>query len=246
MKNFKTLLLLGCLVCLCGSLAPRANAGEWDQKTIMTFDQSFELPGGIVLPAGTYVFRLVGSWVERDIVQVLSRDEGKLYATVKTIPDYRFKTTEGNSVLFEERAANEPLILKEWFYPDRTIGHEFVYPKTEPIQLSKAAEPESAYKPESIGQQSTEDQNSHEGDVRTGELVKTAESESESANKLSDNGNQDSGMQAIQQQNESSSGQFAMLTELPKTGSHLPLVFLSGFFLVAVSFGLRFGSKRID
>jgi hypothetical protein len=266
MKNLKTFLLIGCLFCLGASLAFNANATAWNEKTHLSFDQPFELPGGIVLPAGTYVFKLVGSLADRNLVQVLSPDGRNLYATVHTIPKYRSKTTERNLVIFEEKTASGgPRSLKEWFYPNYTFGHEFVYSKTEPLQLSKADEPERDYKTEFTQRQSAEVPASNESDSWTEPHESIAQSEerqmeksglsiadeSEGANQQADHGDL-SYMQALhqkqtdEQQKAPNSDQVAMLRELPRTASQLPLVFLSGFFLMAVGFGLRFCSKRID
>jgi hypothetical protein len=40
------------------------KADEWNKKTIVTFDQDVEIPGW-VLPAGTYVFKLLNSGSSR-------------------------------------------------------------------------------------------------------------------------------------------------------------------------------------
>lgn len=257
MRNSRMLLLIGCLVFSGAYLAPKANAGEWDQKTILTFDRPVELPG-VVLPAGIYVFKLVDSLVDRNIVQVLSRDERTLYATIKTIPDYRATTTEDTSLVFEEKDNGEVRSLKEWFYPDRRYGHEFVYSKQEPVRLAKTDE--SRNPPESItgdipAEQPTE--SSESGSYMQALHQKQNESRSFASDNASgsaanptDTGNLDS-MQAQQQSQpeEPGSGQAsaqpATPKVLPKTASLLPLVFLSGISLVAASFGLRLYSKRI-
>ena len=41
--------------------ASNAKLDDWDKKTVVTFSQPVEIPGGIVLPAGTYVFKLLNS-----------------------------------------------------------------------------------------------------------------------------------------------------------------------------------------
>ena len=49
-------LVVACLAILFVTFGARAD--EWNKKTILTFNQPVELPG-IVLQAGTYVFKLV-------------------------------------------------------------------------------------------------------------------------------------------------------------------------------------------
>ena len=44
-----------------------ARADEWNKKTVLTFSQPLELPG-IVLPAGTYVFKLANLSGTRNVV----------------------------------------------------------------------------------------------------------------------------------------------------------------------------------
>ena len=45
-----------------------AQADEWDKKTDVTFNQPVEVPG-MVLSAGTYVFKLADSESDRSIVR---------------------------------------------------------------------------------------------------------------------------------------------------------------------------------
>ena len=63
-----------CLIVLCVLAAPKAKADEWNQKTIVTFSAPVEVPGvgQHILPAGTYVFKLMNSLSDRNIVQILN------------------------------------------------------------------------------------------------------------------------------------------------------------------------------
>jgi len=122
-----------------GALAvlPSAKADEWNQKTVITFNTPVEVPGQ-VLPAGTYVFKLANSSSARNIVQVFSKDETRLYNTFLAIPDYRLKPSDKPIITFDERPAGSPMAVKAWFYPGRNYGHEFVYPKKKAVELAKA------------------------------------------------------------------------------------------------------------
>ncbi len=55
------------------------------------------------------------------------------------IPNYRLKATSKTVMTFTERPAGEPEALRAWFYPGRTWGEEFVYPKPRAIALAQAA-----------------------------------------------------------------------------------------------------------
>ncbi len=119
------------------ALLPGARASERDQKTVLTFSGPVEIPGQ-VLPAGTYVFKLLDSGSNRHIVQVFSKDEKRVFSTFFAIPDYRQRPSDKTIIRFEERAAGMPQAIKGWFYPGRIDGHEFVYPKREAIALAQA------------------------------------------------------------------------------------------------------------
>jgi hypothetical protein len=119
------------------ALLPGARADEWSQRTTLKFSEPVEMPGQI-LPAGTYVFKLVNSNSSRHIVQVFNKEESHVYGTFLAIPKYRQRPSEKTIIAFDERAAGSPRAVKAWFYPHRTIGHEFVYPKSEAVALAKA------------------------------------------------------------------------------------------------------------
>jgi hypothetical protein len=131
-----------CGLALFGALAPAIKADEWNQKTVVTFSGPVEIPGvhltgWSVLPAGTYVFKLLDSQSDRHIVQIFNQEESKIYATILAIPNYRMKPTDQTVITFRERPAGEPEALRAWFYPGENFGHEFVYPKEKAMQLAK-------------------------------------------------------------------------------------------------------------
>src|SRR5271157_4767708 len=94
----------------------RANADERNQKTIFTFSGPVEIPGQVLDP-GTYVFKLMDSPSDRNIVQVFNKDENHLYGTFLAVPDYRLKPAGKSIITFEERAADAPEAVRAWFYP---------------------------------------------------------------------------------------------------------------------------------
>jgi hypothetical protein len=149
-KITKLMLLAG--IGVTGWMTPRAAADEWDQKTILTFNTPVEIPGRVLEP-GTYVFKLLASLSDRNIVQVFSQDEKHIYGTFLTIPDERLKPADKTTVTFAERAAGSPEAIKAWFYPGQLYGHDFVYPKQKAVELARTngepvpAIPESVAKP---------------------------------------------------------------------------------------------------
>ena len=142
MKIFKAAATVCCVALTVVVLAPSAKADDWNRKTTISFSGPVEIPGvhltgWSVLPAGTYVFKILDSQSDRHIVQIFNADETRIYATILAIPNYRLKATGKTVVTFRERPAGEPEALRAWFYPGRNWGEEFVYPKAEAMQLAK-------------------------------------------------------------------------------------------------------------
>lgn len=137
--RFKFVAMICCFVFLALAITPRVKADEYDKKTTMTFTEPFEVPGvdAQILPAGTYVFKLLDSQSDRDIVQIFSADETHIFTTILAIPNYRLKSTDKTVLTFGERGAGQPEAIKAWFYPGETWGQEFVYPKKRAIELAK-------------------------------------------------------------------------------------------------------------
>jgi hypothetical protein len=104
---------------------PRVQADESDKKTIMTVNEPIQVPGK-VLPAGTYVLKLLDS-NDRTLVAIYSADGRHLITTIQGIPDYRTETPSETILQVEERPDGGPEALKAWFYPGDNFGVEFVY-----------------------------------------------------------------------------------------------------------------------
>jgi len=129
---------LGVALALSGFvLAPSARADEWSRATKITFSQPVDVAGHVLL-AGTYLFKIADA-NDRHIVQIFSADGKTVIATVMTIPDYRLKATNETVIKFREVPAGSPEAVRAWFYPGRTNGEEFVYPKRRAIELAKAS-----------------------------------------------------------------------------------------------------------
>lgn len=141
-----------CLALMCALIPSAAQADAWNRKTVVTFSGPVEIPGVHaagwgVLPAGTYVFKILDSLTDRHIVQIFNKEETKIYATILAIPNYRLKATDKTVMTFAERSAGEPEALRAWFYPGRNWGEEFVYPKSRAIALAKSTNTPVLYTP---------------------------------------------------------------------------------------------------
>lgn len=140
MNRFKVgAMIFGGLALVTLAFPPRTMADEWNKKTTVSFNMPVEIPGvgAQVLPAGTYVFKLLDSQSNRHIVQIFNERGDHVYATILAIPNYRLKATDKTVMTFRERAAGEPEAIRAWFYPGNEWGQEFVYPKKRAIELAK-------------------------------------------------------------------------------------------------------------
>jgi hypothetical protein len=127
------------VACSMFASAAQAQSQPLTRKSVITFSQPIEIPGvgTQVLPAGTYVIKLLDSRTDRHIVQIFSKDEKHLFATILAIPNYRLKSTNHTTITFAERAAGSPPAMRAWFYPGDNWGQEFVYPKVRAQQIAK-------------------------------------------------------------------------------------------------------------
>ena len=133
----KMFALVLCSLLLLVLTAVPAVADEWNKKTIVTFSQPVEIPG-MVLPAGTYVFKLLNSSSNRNIVLVYNEAEDHLYKMILAINNYRLTPTDSPVLKFgEERTKGAPQPLRAWFWPTDNFGQEFVYPRVQARQLAE-------------------------------------------------------------------------------------------------------------
>jgi hypothetical protein len=119
--------------------ASTAQADVFNKKTKLTFSQPVRVPG-TTLAAGTYIFKLVDSQSNRNIVQVANLRENKTYATILAIPDYRLNPSSKTIVTFGEVGAGCASAVKAWFYPGDNFGSRFVYGKKEATEMAKSCQ----------------------------------------------------------------------------------------------------------
>ena len=139
MNRYKLVVIIMCLTLLALAVPSGVKADQWNKKTTVTFSAPVEIPGvgAQVLPAGTYIFKLLDSQSDRNIVQIFNADQTHVYATILAIPNLRLKSTDKTVMTFGERAAGAPEAIRAWFYPGANWGQEFVYPKKRAIELAK-------------------------------------------------------------------------------------------------------------
>jgi hypothetical protein len=127
MKTRIVISILGLLLAF-AIVLPEARADQFDQASKLTFNQPVQIPGR-VLPAGTYWFVVADTSVaNRNIIHIFNSDRSMLYATLLTNGSARSQGNDKTTITFAERGAAKPEAIVDWFYPGRTIGHQFVYP----------------------------------------------------------------------------------------------------------------------
>ena len=120
------------------AFAPNARADEWNKKTILTVNESIQVPNK-VLPPGKYVIKLLDSPSDRHIVQIFNADETHLETTILAIPNYRLEPTGKTVFSFWETPPGQPKAMSAWFYPGDNFGQEFAYPKSTAVQIAAVA-----------------------------------------------------------------------------------------------------------
>ncbi len=113
-----------------------ARADEWDKRTVITIDNPVQLPT-VVLQPGTYVMKLLNSPADRHIVQVFDKNEQHLITTVLAINNYRLEPKGKSTFTFWEMPAGNPPALRAWFYPGDVYGQEFAYPKKMAAEIAR-------------------------------------------------------------------------------------------------------------
>jgi hypothetical protein len=237
-----------CFAALTGAaFLPSAKADEWNNKTVMTFSGPVEIPGvhltGFgILPAGTYVFKLLDSQSDRHIVQIFSQDMKTVYATILAIPNYRLKATDKTVITFSERPAGEPEALRAWFYPGKNWGDEFVYPKARAVEIAKTTNTPVLYTEAAVPLEVAEPIKSISAPAVV-ELKRTPILAIQPSGEEVQLASVVTAPPAEELQVATTTA--PMADTLPATGSTLPLIGLIGLMSLGVSLSLRGFEKRI-
>lgn len=191
----------------CFAMANGLAAQPSNKKTKVTFSGPIEIPnahtksGVMALPAGTYIFTLLESSTNRNIVRIDDAN-GKVLSIILAINDYRLNASSKTVMYFSESAAGRPVALKSWFYPGDNYGNRFVYPKVKaqalaaetnqpvpsytaaevnkdtPVQVQTPAKTEVAYTPQAFQDIDAKDTAGADGEAvaskPAGALPKTA------------------------------------------------------------------------
>src|SRR5277367_873599 len=108
--------------------SPVANADNWNKKTVVTFNQDVGIPGQ-VLPAGTYVFKLLDSGSDRYVVQIWTAQEEQLVGTLMTVGD-SYPNPSGDAYFVLDMSGTDegyPPAVASWFFAGGNDGRDFIY-----------------------------------------------------------------------------------------------------------------------
>ena len=110
MRFLKPVVIVLALAAFSLTFSSRANATVTDEQVTFTFNQPVQIPGQ-VLPAGTYVFKVVDDITgDRNLIQVLNQNQTHVYGTFLTVPAQfsQATTSSPNHNKIEIRFAERP------------------------------------------------------------------------------------------------------------------------------------------
>jgi len=221
------------------AIAPTVSADQYDKKVIATFAEPVEVPGGITLQPGTYVFKLQDSQNDRHIVLVQNKRENHTYAQIFATNDFRLKPKSKVQIQFAETIAGQPTRIKAIFWPGDSYGQAFEYKKevvaqvaqtqtvVQPVPVEAAA---AAPAPEAVQETQVETAQNTPPPAPEQAPAVTAAPEPEPAPAPAPAVVADNTTPAV----------------LPQTASNMPLLALLGFLSVGFALLLTAFTKRIN
>ena len=212
---------------LCMLFSSAASAQPRSKKTMVTFSAPVEVPGvnAQVLPAGTYMFKLLDSQSDRHIVQIFNKEGTHVYSTILAIPNYRLKATDKTVMTFAERRAGDPQAIRAWFYPGDNWGQEFVYPKKKAIELAKITNTPVLYIPDEVAV-------NYVAPVTTATEAPVVALKAVAIRAVKPTGEDIEVAEVVVPPP-------VQMASLPKTASDLPLVTLMGFLCLGIGISLK-------
>jgi len=131
-----TLFTTACVLAVVAVFATQLLAQNIDtnERTVFMFKTAVELPG-VVLEPGEYEFRLAET-PQRNVVQVLRRDDMKPMGQFTFAPSQRERATDETMVLFKEAREGLTPAIQYWYFPSEKVGKEFIYPKDQAQKIA--------------------------------------------------------------------------------------------------------------
>jgi|SRR5579863_4030383 hypothetical protein len=136
MKINKGYIAVGLIIAFTLIFELAAHADESDHASKITLNQSVRIPGQ-VLPAGSYLFKLIDTDSTEHVVQIFSANQDVLYGTFLTSSTELQEPASDIELTFAEPESGGLPVLLKWFYPGDEIGNEFVYSKQTEKQIAQ-------------------------------------------------------------------------------------------------------------
>lgn len=234
-------------------LTPKAAADPYDKKVIATFAEPVEVPGGVTLQPGTYVFKLQDSQNDRHIVLIQNQRENHTYAQVFATNAFRVAQKGKVQFTFWEAPAGQPKALRTMYWPGDNYGQSFMYKKGRATQIAQvqttkeevpaeetaaataAPAPEPAPAPAEVAQNTPPPAPEPAPEQAAAEPAPAPAPEP-----AAQPAPEPAPAPAVVADNRPAPA------ALPQTASNLPLLFVVGLFTVAFSFVLGAFAKRLS
>jgi hypothetical protein len=226
----------------------KAAADPYDKKVIATFAEPIEVPGGVTLQPGTYVFKLQDSQNDRHIVLIQDQREKHTYAQVFATNAFRVVQKGKVQFTFWEAPAGQPKALRTMYWPGDNYGQSFMYKRGRATEIAQV--------------QTTKEQVPAE---ETAEVAQTPAPEAaQTQTEIAQNTPPPAPEQAAAEPAPAPAPELAAQpapepapapvavpqnttpAALPQTASNMPLLFLIGLFSVAFSLVLGAFAKRLS
>jgi hypothetical protein len=220
--NSRKALAMTCgIVVAVGGLAWRAQADQWNKKTILTVSQPVQVRDTLLEP-GQYVLKLLDSQSDRHVVQIFNGDQTHIISTVLAVPAYRVEPRGHTAFTFWETPPGYAKALRTWYYPGDNFGQEFPYPKQ--LAMLTAASTSTAAETTQTEQAQTQEAapppQQEQEQAQTQEQTEVAQATPPPA--------------PAEQPQEATPAPAQQPETLPKTASFYPAVGLAGFLLIGL------------
>jgi hypothetical protein len=140
MKKLLSCLALGTFVTLLGVASAPAYAQGDRENSTFSVTEPIDV-GGFILPPGTYLIKVVLLSSNRNLIQVTSEDQSKVFASVLATPHpiRADETAPSSRYVYYATATGQPKALRTWFARDTTNGQDIIYPKRRAMELAAMA-----------------------------------------------------------------------------------------------------------
>ena len=242
MKMTRISLCLGVLMAVLCVIPAQAQTFNLNLKTFMTVDKPVQVPGAVLQPNVKYIFRRLAPEAGLNHTIVVQRaDDHHVVATFSSISDQHLDAPGRTVFTFYETAAGYAPAIREWTYPDRTTGFQFLYPKHQMTEISahlinrnevetQTAQAQPAPETAPAPAVTAEDQ-SNQSEAREKPSDVTSDNSTTTDQNDQQNANAEPDVQSEQAA--------AQPTELPKTAGELPLLLLVGLAAIGLRKSIR-------